>query len=449
MSKKKVVIIGGGLAGLASAVFLKEADKNNLLDITLYESSPKLGGRAYSFIDKKTGEFFDNGQHILAGWYKNTFDYLKLIGTYDKISFQKSLEVNFIDADSRVLKLKCPNLPAPLDLIAGLRRFDGFTKEDRKSLRALLKLVTLKPSGKNALELLRSFNQTDNLIKYFWEPFIYAVFNTKAENVGDIAFIGIMKKGFLKPGNSRLAIPSTNLNELFIDNAKKYFDQNGVTYNCGNKIAGINLSNNTVTHISDSKGNIIEADYFISAVPFFRVNELFPPESNIAFGGRLKPSSITSIHIFTETAIPETLLADNSFGMTGLIGRTVQWIFKRNSKHLSLVISGSDYLEDGQGETLTDIEAEAIYNIAYDDLCKSIDGFDKLGIAGYKVIKEKRATFIPDNDSENYRLPMETEYENLFLAGDWTDTGYPATIEGAITSGRKCADKVIKIISGS
>src|SRR5690606_4068700 len=117
--------------------------------------------------------------------------------------------------------------------------------------------------------------------------------------------------------------------------------------------------------------------------------------------------------------------------------------------HLSLVISGSDYLEDGQGETLTDIEAEAIYNIAYDDLCKSIDGFDKLGIAGYKVIKEKRATFIPDNDSENYRLPMETEYENLFLAGDWTDTGYPATIEGAITSGRKCADKVIKIISGS
>lgn len=449
MNKKKVAIIGGGLAGLSTAVFLKNSDKDNKLDISIYESSPKLGGRAYSFLDKKRGEYFDNGQHILAGWYKNTFEYLKIIGTYDKISFQKSLEINFIDLDGRLLKLKCPNLPAPLDLLVGLRKFDGFNKEDKKQLKSLIKLITLKPSGKNTLELLKSFNQTDNLIKYFWEPFIYAVFNTKAENVGDSSFITIFKKGFLKPGNSRLVIPDVNLNELLIDEAKNYFTGSNISVNTSFKITGISSTKSKIIEINDFPGNSISADYYVSAIPFFRIDEIFQKDSKISSGGKLKPSSITSIHIFTNNDIPERVLADNSFGMTGLIGRTVQWIFKRSPRHLSLVISGSDYIDDGKGDNLTDSESANIYEIAYNDLCSALPGFDEIEISDYKVIKEKRATFIPDNESGKYRLPMETEYENLFLAGDWTDTGYPATIEGAITSGKKCAVRILKAISGN
>jgi hydroxysqualene dehydroxylase len=446
MSRKKIAIIGGGLAGLSSAVFLKNADKRDQLDIHLYEASPKLGGRAYSFLDREKGEYFDNGQHILAGWYKNTFEYLKIIGTYDKISFQKNLEVNFIDVNGKLLKLKCPNLPAPLDLLAGLRKFEGFNKEDKKQLKSLVRLISIKPSGKNALELLKSFNQTENLIKYFWEPFIYAVFNTTAQNLGDTAFIRVMKMGFLKPGNSRLVIPDVNLNELFIDHAKKYFEQNNISYSLARKITGFDSSNGEIKNILDSKGNLITADYYICAIPFFRIGDIFPPGSDFSKGGMLRPSSITSIHIFTNNDIPGSVLADNSFGMTGLIGRTVQWIFKRSPKHLSLVISGSDYIDDGEGDALTDAESGKIYEIALKDLYEALPGFEDTGIAGYKVIKEKRATFVPDNESENHRLPMETSYSNLFLAGDWTDTGYPATIESAITSGKKCADKIMKII---
>ena len=140
------------------------------------------------------------------------------------------------------------------------------------------------------------------------------------------------------------------------------------------------------------------------------------------------------------------MLADNSFGMTGLIGRTVQWIFKRNPRHLSLVISGSDFIDDGEGDSITDAEAIKVYGIAYKDLCQSIKGFNNLPISGFKVIKEKRATFIPDEAGKPGRLSNTTSLDNFYIAGDWTDTGYPATIESAITSGRNCAKLILKKI---
>jgi protoporphyrinogen oxidase len=108
-SKKTVTVIGGGVAGLSAAVFLNEKG----FKVKLLEASPKLGGRAYSFFDKEKDLFFDNGQHILAGWYENTFEYLKIIGSYDKLNFQKSLEVNFFNTDKEVFKLKCPDLTPP------------------------------------------------------------------------------------------------------------------------------------------------------------------------------------------------------------------------------------------------------------------------------------------------------------------------------------------------
>ncbi len=441
---KKVIIAGGGVAGLACAVFLNELNAD--LEIELYESSPKFGGRAYSFKDRNTGLEYDNGQHILAGWYKNTFEYLTAVGSYDKLNFQKSLEVNFIDENGEKLKLRSSNLPAPFSLLSGLKNFPAFDKEDKKQLKSLAKILYLSPEGGNALDTLKKLNQTNNLIKYFWEPFIYAVFNAKAENVCDKLFLNILKTGFLKPGNSSLVIPKVNLNELLINDALKYFENNGIKYHSGKGVEKFNVEGDIVKSLALQNGEVVTADFYISAVSFFKFTALFGKHQEFQKPSGLKPSSITSIHIFLNDDIPETMLEDSSFGMTGLLGKTVQWVFKRNSRHLSLVISGSDFIDDGQGDSITESEANEIYKIAYNDLKSSIKDFDKLEISGFKVIKEKRATFIPDNESENYRLDSKSHLRNLFIAGDWTNTGYPATIESAAASARNCVNLIEKLL---
>ncbi len=429
---KLVTIIGGGLAGLSSAVFLHKKGYN----VQLFESSPKLGGRAYSFYDREKNLYFDNGQHILAGWYENTFEYLKAIGSYVKLDFQSNLEVNFYDTNKNSYNLKTYNLPAPFNLLFGLLNFKALSGSDKLSVLKIYKIFTDKKLEQlsNVAELLKVIKQTPTLIKYFWEPFILAVFNAKPENINSKIFLEILKNGFSKKSFSNLVIPKVNLNELFIDDALTYFQKNNIKVVEKEKIPKLFLKDNTIDYLVTESGNKIKSDYYISAVPFFRFKELFEiNDYNQYFKGRgnLHSSSIISLHLFFENEVPADLLKNNSFGMTGLIGTKVQWIFKRNPKHLSLVISASDFLDE-----LTDESNETIYKNCLSELSKCLKGFDNLVVKDYKIIKEKRATFIPDNDSVNERPNQKTAIQNFFIAGDWTNTGLPATIESAIKSSK-------------
>lgn len=429
---KLVTIIGGGLAGLSSAVFLHKKGYN----VQIYESSPKFGGRAYAFYDREKNLYFDNGQHILAGWYENTFDYLKAIGSYDKIDFQKNLEVNFYDTSKNSYNLKTFNLPAPFNLLFGLINYKALTFSDKRAVFKIYKIFTDKSleNLENTGELLRKINQTENLIKYFWEPFILAVFNAKPESINCKIFLEILKTGFSKKSFSNLVIPKINLNELFIDNALKYFEANGVSVYKKNKISKIIIENGNVKSLLSETGEEIKSDYFISAVPFFRFADLFEiNDYNRYFNdrGNLNSSSIISLHLFFKSEIPNDLLLNNSFGMTGLIGTKVQWIFKRNSRHLSLVISASDFIDE-----LTDEDNETIFKNCFNELSQCLNGFEELKIEEYKIIKEKRATFIPDNKSLKNRPNQKTELQNFYIAGDWTNTGLPATIESAVKSAK-------------
>lgn len=429
---KLVTIIGGGLAGLSSAVFLHKKGYN----VQLFESSPKLGGRAYSFYDREKNLYFDNGQHILAGWYENTFEYLKAIGSFDKLDFQSNLEVNFYDTNKNSYNLKTYNLPAPFNLLVGLLNFKALSSSDKLSVFKIYKIFTDKSleSLNNVGELLKVINQTPRLIKYFWEPFILAVFNAKPENINCKIFLDILKNGFSKKSFSNLVIPKVNLNELFIDGALTYFENHNIKIVEKEKISELFLQDNTIEYVVTESGKKVKSDFYISAVPFFRFKELFEiNDYNQYFKGRgnLHSSSIISLHLFFENVVPTDLLKNNSFGMTGLIGTKVQWIFKRNPKHLSLVISASDFLDE-----LTDETNDTIFNKCINELNQCLNGFDKLTIRDYKVIKEKRATFIPDNDSIKNRPDQKTDIQNFFIAGDWTNTGLPATIESAIKSSK-------------
>jgi len=441
-SQKSVTVIGGGVAGLSAAVFLSQKD----FRVTILEASPKLGGRAYSFFDKDKNQFFDNGQHILAGWYKNTFEYLKIIGSYDKLNFQKELEVNFINTKKEVYKLQCPDSEPPMNLLLGLLKFKAFGLKDKFALKNIDKLLKDKNDFEskyvNVRDLLSGISQTENLIKYFWEPFVLAVFNTRLEHVSVKIFLNVLRIGFNEKNNSTLVIPNVNLNELLIDDAVRYFEANNTDVIIDKRVNRIITNEEEPEKVEClvlEDGEKIYSDFYISAVPFFAFKKLFDEKTyykNEFKSELLKPSSIVSIHLFLNEDIPGEMITNNSFGMTGLIGTIVQWVFKRSEKHLSLVISGAYELQ------ITDMSHEDIFRLCVKDLTETIEGFEKIKISDYEIIKEKRATFIPDYRSFEFRPDQKTRYKNLFIAGDWTNTGMPATIESAVTSAKICSELI-------
>jgi protoporphyrinogen oxidase len=269
-----------------------------------------------------------------------------------------------------------------------LLKFKAFDLKDKFSLKNISKIVNdpgkLEGEFENAGLLLKSLKQTENLFKYFWEPFILAVFNTVPGKVSADIFLNVMKTGFSAKNSSTLVIPEVNLNELLIDDAVSYFQ---------NKETELRLNSRVDRIISDEKekkiewlimedGEKIVSDYYISAVPFFAFKKMFEKsiyQKNNFKEEFLKTSSIVSVHLFLENEITDEILPVNSLGMTGLIGTIVQWLFIRNKKHLSLVISGADDLQ------ITEKSQDEILEICLNDLKKTIITNYKLQITNYRL----------------------------------------------------------------
>lgn len=436
--RKSVTIIGGGIAGLSAAVFLAEN-----FDVTLIEASPKLGGRAYSFFDKTIGDTIDNGQHILASWYHNTFDFLKLIGSYDKLTFQKQLEVKFIDENAVGYTLSAPNLPPPFHLVGGIMGYKALGFSDKK---AIVKLVNAVKKQKFTAEELKAMNtdvlfsltgQTERLINYFWKPFIIAVFNAEPEDTSAYLFSLIIKTGFLEKGGSNLVLPNAFLDVLYVQPARDYLNSKNakvITHNAAN----ISFGDSEVTSIILEDNSKIKTDFYISAVPFYNFQKLVGESiynRDFAAMKDLRSSPIVNIHLKFDRSI-NTIFPQH---FVGLLNTKVQWIFKVKEDQLCLVISAA--------KEIAEMDKEHIINIAKEELIKCIPGFNELNITGTRVLKEMRATFVPDKDSLNFRTKNTTGFENFFIAGDWTDTELPATIEGAVKSSRKCVEQIMKQIS--
>ncbi len=433
--QKEVSIIGGGIAGLSAAVFL--ADKG--YKIRLFEASPKFGGRTYSFFDKTIEAEIDNGQHILASWYKNTFDYLRIIGSLDKLTFQKKLRVKFIDNEANEYLFECPNLPPPFHLLAGIIKYKALRYQDKK---ALIRLVNLLKKGKlrglesmNTDRLFSESGQTERLIKNFWEPFIIAVFNAKPKDTSAKMFADVIKTGFLEKGGSELVLPNDTLSNILISPAIEYLRGKGSEAFSNSRITKINFEDNRITSIITEDNKELKSDFYISAVPFFEFKDVLGESiyNKVSKAGNLKPSPIVNIHLRFEEDIDDVFTER----FAGLLGTNVQWVFKSAKDRLTLVISSA-------GE-IAEMDKEVIVETALRELKMCIKGFENKKLRASRVIKEMRATFVPDQESLSSRPDNITIFENFFIAGDWTNTGLPATIEGAVKSSKYCSDLIFNL----
>jgi zeta-carotene desaturase len=448
------IVIGGGISGLSAAVELSALGRK----VLLLDQHQQCGGRTYSFLDAATGSIVDNGQHLMTGCYHATRRFLRLIGTENLALLQPVLRINFLSPSQYDNPLVFARFPAPLNLVGGLIGFTAIPFKDRlKMLMVAKELLTTSPEKEQELdrltveEWLSKLGQSDISRKYLWDVITIGALNNYPKNVSALMLFRVLRAAFLgNSKNSSLLIPRVGLSELCVDPAVRFIKTHGgeVRTGIGVKIAGV--EGNHVRSVRTSEGKELHAKSFISAVPWYSFEEFLPAsyhKSIFADGQKtairlrkiFKSSPIISINLWLDREV-------TSLDFAAVLETRIQWLFNKSKllnrkdeipsvrQNLSLVISDA--------EEFISLNKKQLVEIAMEDLRRVLPQTRDANIIHSLVIKEKRATFIPSPGLEALRPTARTKFDNLFLAGDWTATGYPATIEGAVMSGRKAAELI-------
>lgn len=453
------IVIGAGVAGLAAAVRLAKAG----VAPRVLEARPYVGGRARSF-KHASGDEIDNGQHLLMGCYHATLHLLGIIGTRHLVALQPRLTVGFRDADGTTDILAASRgLPSPLDVLAGLLRLRRLSFAERIGLLRVARAAMRSSHAREETvgSLLDRLKQGGNAQKRLWNPMVIATMNTPPEEASAQLFLEVLRRAFLGRGDdSRLALPRAGLSQLF-DPAAEFVRAAGGDVSLGTSVTRIEKVHEGFS-VYVKEGDPQSATHLILALPPAQTSRLLegivrevdsdgksvrrgavdvahaPLHSAGAVpGDGIEMSPIVSIYLWYDRPLP------NVPEMTALIGTSVQWVFNRRRivgearNHgglLSCTISAAD------AESSTD--SAAIIAIAERELRAAFVELGDAVMIDAIVLKEKQATFraVP----QMLRPGARSSVERLYLAGDWTATALPATIEGAAQSGFAAADALIE-----
>jgi squalene-associated FAD-dependent desaturase len=440
-----VVVIGAGFAGLSAAAALAERGQR----VIVLDARPQLGGRATAFLDRDTGELVDNGQHVLFGCYRATFDFLRRIGAEDNVRIQPSMEIAYLDRHGRRSVLKCPTLPSPLHLLAAVLDWDPIPWRDRlaavklagplrRARRELLRSgrVTAEPRG-TVSEWLIAHGQRDTLRAWLWDPLAVAALNQSPDAASASPFLRVLAEMFgSDPLASALVLPTKPLHEMYAEPAACFIRDRGGQVRV-NALARIVVEQGRVRGV-DVRGERIDASRVVAAVPWFALRTLFastPPPllaATIASASAMESMPIVTVNLWYDRRV-----MDEAF--VGLPGREMQWVFDKrlafgsSASHLSLVSSGATRLTAMGRDELTALAAR--------EVAEALPGARGATLLRATVVREKQATFslAPGQPA---RPDTRTPIAGLCLAGDWIDTGLPGTIESAVVSGHRAADEI-------
>lgn len=431
-----VAVIGGGFAGLAAATTLAEAGAR----VTVFEARPELGGRASTFRDPATGERIDNGQHLLAGCYDETLRFLARIDALSLLHRPSTLRVPMIDEDGRRTTLWLPPLPAPLDLLAGVAAWDALSVGDRLSViragHALRQGVAAAPH-ETVRDWLVRHHQTPRLCRLFWEPLAVAALNQPIDVAAATAFLAVTARMFSgAPEASTLVAPAVPLHDLYVAPAERYLAKRASLVRRRAK-ARLQFEGDCVTRVVTSEDTTAITSV-ICAVPWHAVAGVCD-----AAPDALAPMLRDAAALGSSPIVTVNLWFDGETGSDdfyGLPGRTFQWVFDRRrliggtQSHLSLVSSGADESVAQPNDVLI---ATALREVR-----AAVPAAASARVLHASVVRERRATFSLE-PGRPPRPATVTPIRGLFLAGDWIETGLPATIESAVLSGHRAAAAVL------
>lgn len=442
--KQDVLIVGGGFAGLAAALRLHRAGAK----IRLVEKRPFFGGRAYSVKEPKTGETLDNGQHLMMGCYHETISFLRDLGTIDRLEIQKNLSVGFAEDARHFYELNCPNLPAPLHLAWGLLSYRGLAWPDKKAMLRLMQLSKKTQNGQaekldelSVRDLLTQTGQTQAAVEKFWEPVALATLNESLDLASARLFVEVLRRGLLsKKSDSNLAIARVGLSELYANPMRDYLERNQVPVSFNAQATRISREHNQFL-LETNTGERWSSDKLLLAVPPNALAKLLAASDPEFQGlvpelGRFGSAPIVSINLWFEDFHPRQR-------MLGLVNSPIHWVFDKTqiltgekSSHLTLVVSGAHALAQENKDNLV--------KLALAELQRFFPELEGKRLVHSQVVKELEATFSAQRGLNRYRPATRTRLPGFFLAGDWTDTGLPATIESAVLSGHRAADAILE-----
>jgi zeta-carotene desaturase len=414
----KVLIAGGGLAGLSAAAALGGAG----FEVDLFEARPFLGGRATSYAmpaGEGDAEVIDNCQHILLRCCVNLLDFYNRLGVRDRIKFYR--EFFFLEPGGRLSVLRRGRLPAPFHFTGSFWQMHCLSRADKTGIaRALLALRRERTRRKDLdkismLDWLLQKRQTPHAIDRFWRQVLVSAVNEDLDRMAAMHGFQVFWLGFLSRADSyEMGVPSVPLAKLYDAEAWK-------------RIGNVHMHFRSPVERIDDNGFVVggerrTADHYICALPFERL------EAVGLDAPKFEHSPITGVHLWFDreiTNLPHATLLD----------RTMQWMFNKDSgKYLQLVVSAS--------RDLTSLSKNEIVDIAIGDLRLYFPKVKEARLLKSHVIKEQRATFSAAPETESLRPTPESGLPKVFLAGDWTRTGWPATMEGAVRSGYLAAEGV-------
>jgi zeta-carotene desaturase len=428
-----VIVIGGGLAGLSASIVLSEAGCR----VSLIERAPRLGGRATSYVLPNDAHI-DNCQHVTLRCCTNLEDFYSRAGVAGKIRFHDSLL--FADSTGRRARMGPSKLPAPFHLLKSFASFPLLNWQDKRTIaRAMLRITLsggqpkLKASA-SMLEWLREQKQTQRAIDRFWRTVLVSALNEEIDRMDARYGIDVFWKAFLSNSvGFMMGVPSVPLAELYSACGERICRTGGqIRTRCG--AAEILLSNAQVSGIKLDDGTVIEGNHYISAVTFDRLIRLVPEfvRSTPPFSNwqHLRVSPITGVHVWFDRAVmTEPFLTS--------VDQTIQWIFnKQAGEYLQIVISAS--------RNLSPLSQQEIVDLCMKELAALLPAVRKATVVRSVVVRENAATFSPEPGCDQWRPEQKTTISNFVIAGDWTQTGWPATMEGAVRSGYRAAEAILE-----
>jgi squalene-associated FAD-dependent desaturase len=445
---KSIAIVGGGLAGLSAGCALADLG----YEVTLFERRPFVGGRASSYEHPGTGEVVDNCQHVLLGCCTNLIDLYRRFGAEDKIQWFS--ELVFVEPGGRRSRIGSSILPAPFHASPSFLEAASLDFADKFAIaRAMLALVGSLPTdtAENFLQWLQRHGQTRRAIERFWKVVLVSAINEDLDRISVRYGAQVFRESFLKSATAgRMGVPRVPLTELYSE-AIRYIETRGGEVRLRAAVESVQPeADRVIVKVADAAHEFGKA---VLAVPYNAITKLLPIGDPIGSAlaekaSHFESSPITGIHLWFDRQITEL---DHAV----LLDRTIQWMFHKSrllardvgarlaspangnaasGSYVELVVSAS--------KALVEMQRQEIIDLAVKELAEFFPIVREAKLVKATVIKEVHATYSAQPLSDQFRPDTKTGWPNVFLAGDWTATGWPATMEGAVRSGYKAAEAV-------